>query len=1073
MSAAPPSLEGMKDRGGSTGGDGAPAADEPRGPDFFDLAGSDPELLNSGAIPDPQPGHTPLFRWLARVLTAIEARLRARGAAPVRGLIRFFWIFVAAVGVFLLVGPVVNKPADFDQIIASAKVADVDWVARDARIDYSVERDDAGAFVARVSESYTADFLNGPESAIERRVVTEFHGHDARFALHSATIDGEEARVDVTRGPAYTTIRVFRADGERLESRHEIAIAYELHDLVSTVVDETLDRPLDQWSWPLFASWPQATAGIEASFTLSREIADELVREPTVYIGFLLANVTQRLEPKERTAESVRYSFSNDQNLPPNTDFWFTASFEPGTFVQPPTTALFWWQSYGPLLPLAMLGVLLLFALAARRVVWADSAGEPWYLPRSEPPDDLPPELAARLLRRTRHAELIDALRVRPVRKASVGPSADPGTRSVFKDSTEGGVAARRERWLRHVARVGRRTGRFGSIPTVWAQASRWSGSGKNDPILERKLRWKPDSYVRDTFLLAPIAITLVQWGLLRQLSEQVILSVVWWPFAFVVVSTALALATIAAVAKPRPLTRAGALVLQQLKGIRAYARATRLADRGPIDDPLLPYALLFEPPRAAGNAATALAIDEARDPGLARGWRDDRFISIPAMLAFAASLAVLAGAIVTVSTQPAPYSQDHDHLTRFDDLPGTFYTQTTGFEIEAELSRDEHGDARLSVLERNTVDFEENGPRAPQFAREWPSERLGQDLGLEIVSMRIDGEKIPFRVVDNPVTDSRAAVTQLAEAVSGEHEVEVEYVLAHPVVAVTRGAETVEQLRWVAQYFFWEDEFYPDLRSPFDGTEPVRPIRVQFALAPELVDAVRQGGWIDSDYDRAREPGEFGNWFAPWEYEASHLSERTDEFVDFRVGSLSTRADGAQVAVLDFDAFDEAVGEPVSTHSVGLGSDLGVRIDFARGTFADLDPGGVEQHRAAYAMPYVVLLVLAALVTAASIAVFAVATRVRWSGRTSSASLLLVGWAAVPIAAVAQFVLFCWVIGPAPGSDPRIPAALIVGGLMFVAVIAGMIAVGRAAAGAATAATAPGNGKSAEERSGKQTEEN
>jgi hypothetical protein len=473
---------------------------------------------------------------------------------------------------------------------------------------------------------------------------------------------------------------------------------------------------------------------------------------------------------------------------------------------------------------------------------------------------------------------------------------------------------------------------------------------------------------------------------------------------------------------------------------------------------------VLYHPPGGAGDAATGLAIDEARNPGLARGWRDDRFISIPAMLAFAASLAVLAGAIVTVSTQPAPYSQDHDHLTRFDDLPGTFYTQTTGFEIEAELSRDEHGDARLSVVERNTVDFEENGPRAPQFAREWPSERLGQDL---------DGEEMPFRVVDNPVTDSRAAVTQLAEALSGEHEVEVEYVLAHPVVAVTRGAETVEQLRWVAQYFFWEDEFYPDLRSPFDGTEPVRPIRVQFALATELVDAVRQGGWIDSDYDRAREPGEFGNWFAPWEYEASHLSERTDEFVDFRVGSLSTRADGAQVAVLDFDAFDDAVGEPVSTHSVGLGSDLGVRIDFARGTFADLDPRGVEQHRAAYAMPYAVLLVLAALVIAASIAVFAVATRVRWSGRTSSASLLLVGWAAVPIAAVAQFVLFCWVIGPAPGSDPRIPAALIVGGLMFVAVIAEMIAVGRAAAGAGTAATAPGTGKSAEERSGKQTEEN
>lgn len=574
-------------RGGSKRSDDSLPA-----PDFFDLAGSDPELLNSGRIPDPQPAHTPFFRWLARVLTAAEARLRARGDAAVRNAIKFFWCFMAIVAVFLLLGPIINKPLDIDDVLDSAKLGEVDWVATDARIDYALERSDGGRFVAVVSERYTARFTNGPEGAIERVFATEFNGRDTRFELHSATIDGEPAEVQVRRGATATRVAISQPDGAQLEGEREIALSYELHDLVSTETDAATEQEVDSWSWPLLGpSWPQATKGVEVSLTLSHELDEALVRAPRAYVGWLLLSGTEWLTPEGETAQGVRYAFSNDDTLPPYPDLYIDTSFEAGTFEQPPTTPLFWLQTWGPLFPLALLVALLLFALAARRIVWADSAGDPWYLPRAEPPDGLSPADAAQLLDRPWHAELIseltrDAPGSKPAKQAKRAKRPGPGGRA-------------REAWLAAVARAGMRAGRIGNLPSVSAQRARWA---RRDRPVEDRLRWVPDSYVRDTFIFGSLAIALLQWGLLRQLSHQVILTVVWWPALFVLVSTVLALVTVAAVRRPRPLTRDGALVVQQLKGVDAYARATRLLDRGPVDDALLPYALLFEGPGERGG---------------------------------------------------------------------------------------------------------------------------------------------------------------------------------------------------------------------------------------------------------------------------------------------------------------------------------------------------------------------------------------------------------------------------------------------------------------------------------------
>ena len=1003
--------------------------------DPFDLAGSDPELLNSGRIPDPQPEHTPFFRWLAKVLTGVESRLRARGDRAIRGGIKVTWVAIGLIGLFLLFGPIINKPLDFDDVIDSAELSEVDWVARDAVIDYAVDRDDDGTFAAEVSERYTADFVNGAERSVEREIVTEFRGHDVEFELLDATVDGVAAEVAIDQQPTTTTIRLTKPDGTDFEGTPDIRISYALHHLISTEIDEATDRQIDELSWPLFApTWPQATKGIEVSLTLAPDINDALVRAPKAYVGWLLLSETVWLTPEAETPAGVRYSFSNDDTLPPNADVWIDASFEPGTFELPPKTTLFWVQTYGPLVPLVLLGILMLFALAARRIVWADSAGEPWYLPRNTPVD-VTPELAARFLDRPRHAELIDAM------------DEVPRTRKGDPDSR---LTEQRTNWLSSVARAGRRAGRAGNFPSVWRRRSRWSAA---DAVVEQKLRWVPDSYVRDTFLLAPIAITLVQWGILRQLSEQVILTVVWWPLAFVAASTVLAIITVWAVQRPRPLTRDGALLMQQLRGIDVFARATRLRDRGPVDDPILPYAVLFERPRRAGRAVARLAAQEAGDPYLGRGWRTEHFVSIPSLFALAASIAIFAGAVVTAATLPTPYYSEYDHISRFGDLTGTSLTQVEGFEIEATLDRDAERAARLRVTERNIVNFDEGG-RVPQFVREWPSTRLGQPLGTTVDAVRIDGDDVPFREI--PQSESLAVVTQLEDVLSGKHEVEVDYTLTSPVVDAVAEPNTTQQLRWSALYSFWDDLYYTNASNPFDGNAPVRPLSIQLTIAPELVDAIEAGGWIDHDSDRDRIAHESGNWYGPWESETRTYTDDGQSY-DLRIGSETTDDSGALVVRIDADEVESREGDAsgeggpfrvdpevnawLEKYDLGLSSDLGVRLDFAAGTFSGVDPEAYDRYRAAYHLPYGIVLGLAGFLTLTSLGVMAVVARVK---RRSSASLATVSFAAIPIAALGQIVFFGWAVMSMAGSDSRGIAAFILGGLMLVAVTAQAVLVAK-----------------------------
>ncbi|MFC5337245.1 DUF2207 domain-containing protein [Leucobacter denitrificans] len=1022
--------------------------------ELFDFSGSDPELLRSGRIPDPHPEHTGLFRWLAEVLGNVEEFLRARGGTSLRMGIRVFWGLIAAVGIFLLVGPIINKPMDFDEVIASAEFKDVEWVAQNASFDYEVSRDDDGNFRTTVREGYTANFVNGAESTVTRRIVTEVHGHDAMFELESATIDGVPADAKVT-GRATTTDIVLRPpSGDKFDGTYEIEMVYSLRDLIEDTDDSVTGDAMQQWQWPVFApSWTQATKGLEVSVALERELDDELLRKPYATVGWLLVSGNVWMEPDEVTDEWVTYSFTNDDSLPPNSDVWLRFDFTDGTFTQPAQTTLFWVQTWGPLIPLAVLLVLMLFALAARWVVWADSAGEPWFVVRNDPPDDLSPTLAAQLLGKPRHAELVSTL-AEPTRGHDAAENTHGRKRKSRRRKWSDGARQqlRHSRWLQAVAWAGRRAGRVGNLPSAMRWSTRWAG---DTTVVDQGLRWKPDSYVRDTFIFAPIAVTMLQWGILRQLSEQFILLIVWWPFAFVAASTIIAGIAVWAVRKPRPLTRKGALTVQQLKGIDVWARGTRLLDRGPVDDPLLPYAVLTESPRAAGNAVIEQVVQETGERRIVDGWRTQHFLSIPSMLAFVATLALFAGSIVLVSTLPTPYGSN-EYLTWPSSVSkGAIWTQTEGFEIEAEISRDDDGAARLEVVERHSVQFTPGGSSVPQFEREWQTSRYGQDLGLVIKSVRVDGAEVKYHTVDGQRT--RALATQLSEPLSGVYDVEIRYALTNPSVEVSDGGEGRQQVRWSGLLWFWDDTFYTDGDAIYDGTSPVRPLRVQFTIPPDLVDDVASGGWIGYG-DPDNQPYERGSGFHEWEYSNTIYVDGPSGKVgdstryELRIGDVAQFGDGALVMTLDADnvksrvdeweegdtslgAFevDSELNETFGQHELAINGDLGVTLNFKDDTFTKATAGGLIDYRVSYQLPLMLVIALTVLAIGASVGVF---LYLKKRARLPSASVLLTSMGTILLLAVAQSVVFWWVTGTMAGSDVKVGLLIASSLLMWVTVI-------------------------------------
>lgn len=87
---------------------------------------------------------------------------------------------LASAGWFLLFGPIINAPLDIDDVIDSAELSSVEWIATDVVIDYDITCDVSGSFAMHASEKNSAqlqiDFLSvsltDPKFGVDRDVTT-------------------------------------------------------------------------------------------------------------------------------------------------------------------------------------------------------------------------------------------------------------------------------------------------------------------------------------------------------------------------------------------------------------------------------------------------------------------------------------------------------------------------------------------------------------------------------------------------------------------------------------------------------------------------------------------------------------------------------------------------------------------------------------------------------------------------------------------------------------------------------------------------------------------------------------
>ncbi len=933
------------------------AIDEPRPADAVDL--------------DP-PRHTPLWALLSRWLLALEAWLRSHGGAPLRAGVRGFWALVAAVGIFLLVGPVINAPLTFDDITSSADDATSTWIARDFSADYEVVRGDDGRLVLEVEERFTAFFPDDVnQRSVERVIATQYEGHDLSPVLRSATFDGQSVEPTVRQQATRTTYRI--DGGGRLTGGHDIVLRYDLRDVAYDDRDLSSEQAYQVLQWDLFGpEWSHAVMNSELRVTVPRELANAYAREPTGGIAWLLLSESTTLEADVPDGDPLVYELTNDQNVPPHASFWFTFRFAPDTFAMPAPSPLFYLQAFGPFVPLVLLAISVLFAFAARAVAWADDRGRAWFVPESAPRSGSTLALDARIWRARRTSVLAEALEAW---------RQNPADR-------------RRERAL---VRAARRAGRWGDLPRALG-AYRFSPAWSEQFRLG--LRRVPRGFVRDAFLGGSLALTVLQWGLVRQLSHQSALTVYWYPTAIVAVSTLLAAVVFVIALTARPLTAEGALAEQHLRGQRLHLEQTSAAERTPLRDRDLPYVVLFQRPRRAGRLLRRMLVDAGIDGRVAS---DPDFVGAGRLAVRAAALLTVAAAIVLAATTTATTRHAPGQDDVLDDIEGDYGVYVSDADIEATLMRAADGTATLEVVETYAATVDANLRAVPQVTRAWRDVIDGHDQRLTVEAVTVDGDDVPFaqtRRLDHAVVQSR-----LPDDWPGEHAIEVRYRLSAPVASVdSSDGGTVDELRWTALLPWWE--------WTWDGVDhETERLRVALRLPADLADDLVEGsGWMDEFANRpARTPLPF---------------ETTD-------------ADAGDVVI----AFDENVDDEYARESLWPSGTQygGLHLRFADGTFAaPLAPSPL--YRVWQALPWSLGPLSGGLtVILAAIGTIAGRDRLRRHGVLWDA----VRW--LPLAlTVAQVPLIAWATADAYDDDPILPATLVPMAASVVAVVAVLVATRR-----------------------------
>lgn len=757
------------------------------------------------AVPIEQRRPTPLYRWLSARLLRLERWVRSHGSANIRWGTRVAWALVVATGLLLLFGPVINKPLDFDDITASTEDATATWIARSFDADYELHRTADGRLQVEVTERITAFFPDAvADEKIERVIPTQYQSHELRPTVTSATLDG--AVVDVHRRQSAEGVAFELPHSSSFAGDHDIVLRYTLHDLAYPTHDAATGNTEQLLEWNVFGpAFAHGVGHSEMRITVPRELVDAYSRQPRGGIAWLLVSDSSRLEPDAQTADTVTYAVANDQNMPPYTTFWFRFPFQPDTFTLPAPSFLYWLQVIGPFVPLLLLAATLLLSLAARAVAWSDARGRAWYVYREDPPDGVSPAVAARVWRAVLTAPLVGALqRYRSSRSTA---------------------------HKRGLVRAADHAGRLGNLLFAWTRylsGSAWRAQ------FDQGLRRVPRGFVRDSFIGAALAWTVLQWGLVRQLSYQVP-SEFWWPAAIVAVTTILALIVLVITLSARPLTREGALVKEQLLGLRLYTQQTQAAGRTTLRDRLLPYIVMFSSARTAGRvmrelvAREGLSGDVAADPSFVTGRR--LAIRVAAVLAVPAAIAVAVW--VPASTHRAA----DDAVYSGNEIAGDYGLFIRDFRADGILSTADDGALRLEAQEHLHGTVQDGFRDVPQVLRQWHDTVAGHRMRLTVTAVTVDGAAVRF--VQERIQGQALLRTMIGDEWPGEHDIVIRYTIDDPVAEVWADGRWQQRLRWTA--------LNPGWRFGWSGVDlETEKVAMSLTLPAELAGALTDGsGWL------------------------------------------------------------------------------------------------------------------------------------------------------------------------------------------------------------------------------------
>lgn len=705
------------------------------------------DVRPAGAVDAPEgPQHTPLWRSLACMLQTLENYSRRVGSINVRAPIIIVSVLITIVFVAMAIAPGSTSvdwrggEASWAALEKQAKehLTPLDATA-DLDVQLSLSANTADQLRVEVTENITLDaaFPGEFQRIVPTRIgLNEIYATNLSISVNGVTVDEKFSHLDETY--------LARAAVDVEAGKNTIELSYRLDNMA---FDEATQNTL-AWN-VLGAAWPTDFNSLDVAITAPTEIADRIVTAPEVSdsehdwwakpfeaeVGE--SSTTYRVDVNSSEGDGiveVRMGFAPDT--------FAVSRAQSGTIV----FALL------PMVPLLLLGGVIVFAIAARRIAWGDARGRGWIVPQSEPPA-IAAYVAARRAGNPQSIAVADALEHR-------AEADDPQDK----------------------LRIARRAKRI-----VLRNEPPVSTDAMIARHLEKKhhLTRKRTGIVLESFIMATIVLLAAQLAVLRQMAIRSSSIPGWWMLIVIGLTVAAAITVFVLVSGRAPLSREGALYKEHIAGIELYITQTQLRSRVTASDRLLPYVAMFSDRGEARELLDRVfpELEPAKAPRV-RGNPRVRWVWLGLIVPIAlVVLASVAGPIATPDGRDV-YAQTHATTPEAASVAGTLT-----------LDGD---DLVLAVREEVTVlvdDVSRYG--VPSYGVQYPTADGWNRWDVAVRGVWIDGAPARFRAETG---DAAVAVEIEVDGAVGESfVVRIDTEVRHPVQMLDAGGTIVPHLVWDA----------------------------------------------------------------------------------------------------------------------------------------------------------------------------------------------------------------------------------------------------------------------------------